>query len=277
MSAKAGFFCTVLATLLLIGVGHAEDPPNYSTTPQDTAPAEPPAEDPGAGAPPIAPSPWLTYVRPCCCGPVGGSGPIRSELYIRSGTAVPLNVGNSSFFPRVLRDGWEIQGGGRSLFFNPDGDRAWTVDLGVGHIHNDHSRSDLTYPLKDNVPTIPVAVRNMNRTSATLAFGREWWLMASTAQNWAWRFGVDGGGRWGTARLDLFDASQGSNFRRVNDVYSGVFAALHTDFELPRGAFTFIVGFRAQWSYNWMDFIQTPGINGDIQDVSLLGNFGMRF
>src|SRR5262249_5357488 len=85
---------------------------------------------PGGGGPPPGPlgwSSWLRYPRsPGCCGPVGGDGPIGSEVYLRTGASFALGDG-------VLADaadvGWAIRGGGRSLFFNPARDAAWTADL----------------------------------------------------------------------------------------------------------------------------------------------------
>jgi hypothetical protein len=93
----------------------------------------------GQGAPPPAPvnpgglSSWLVYPRaPGCCGPVGGNGPIGSEVYLRTGASIPVGGG---IFGDVLDVGWAIQGGGRALFFNPAANAAWTVDLSLSNYH----------------------------------------------------------------------------------------------------------------------------------------------
>src|ERR1700682_1701067 len=63
-------------------------------------------------------SSWITGIHEECLGPMGANGPIRSELYLRAGPSVPIGGG---FFNETLKTGWEIQGGGRTLFFNTQG------------------------------------------------------------------------------------------------------------------------------------------------------------
>src|SRR5262249_36341350 len=91
-------------------------------------------EVPGHPFPDHAPaslSKWITYEHCDCCGPIGGNGPIRADLYIRNGPSVPVE---GPLLGQVLRTGWDVAGGGRSLFFNPQCTAAWTVDLGVSNL-----------------------------------------------------------------------------------------------------------------------------------------------
>ena len=75
-----------------------------------------PAEAPIAAAPQPAPAALSSYIlgtRPDCCGPMGGNGPIKSEIYIESGLALPV-AGN--IMARSLEPGWDIQGGAAPCF-----------------------------------------------------------------------------------------------------------------------------------------------------------------
>ncbi len=95
-----------------------------------------PAEAPIAAAPQPAPAALSSYIlgtRPDCCGPMGGNGPIKSEIYIESGLALPV-AGN--IMARTLEPGWDIQGGACALFFNVDQDAAWLVNLGLSNVYN---------------------------------------------------------------------------------------------------------------------------------------------
>ena len=91
-------------------------------------------------------SSYITYQRPDCCGPIGGDGPIQIELYARAGESIP--IGNTSF-TKTLQAGWMIEGGGRSLFYNPSMDAAWTVDLGLSNTWNHGQRPDIQFPLNN--------------------------------------------------------------------------------------------------------------------------------
>ena len=51
-----------------------------------------------------------------------------------------------SVFGHVLATGWDIDVGGRSLFFNPQMSAAWAIDLGLSNINNQGQRSDIMVP-----------------------------------------------------------------------------------------------------------------------------------
>src|SRR5205807_8645049 len=88
-------------------------------------------------------SSWIAYTRPDCCGPVGGNGPIDYELFLRGGLSLPVEGKN---FGHVLDVGWEVEGGARSLFFNPAMDRDWSIDFGISNILNRGQHSDGKFP-----------------------------------------------------------------------------------------------------------------------------------
>src|SRR5262245_54848733 len=118
MSTKTIIPCALLLAVLAGGLARGQEmasspaamqpPPGPAVTPADAVP----------GASPSLPgtlSSWITYVKPDCCGPIGGNGPIMAELFLRSGVAVPVE---GAIFGHILETGWVIEGGGRSLFFN---------------------------------------------------------------------------------------------------------------------------------------------------------------
>src|SRR5262249_43949747 len=125
-------------------------PPPAVYGPGPTAPMPP--GPPTQGAPPPSQftlSKWIVGERwPGCCGPVGGNGPIGSEVYLRTGVSLPLGNGGLS---AASGTGWDIEGGGRVLFFNRAVDAAWTVDLSITNIWNPSSSNNGPFTLT-NVP-----------------------------------------------------------------------------------------------------------------------------
>jgi hypothetical protein len=239
-------------------------------------PGEAAAAPPG---PPSGPSSWNLYPRsPGCCGPVGGNGPISYEAYLRAGPSFPIG---GSFFGHVLDTGWEIQGGARTLFFNPEVTAAWTVDLSISNIHNhagDQSQVVFIRDLaSDQLPPIGVTAQGLNRTYANAALGREWYLWGAADSPGIvhgelpnWRVGVDVGGRWGSEKLDL------NEIRHRTEVTYGAFLSVHSDVEFPCGCCIFYGGARLEYDYSWSNILN-PGAHGDLQDLNLLFEVGARF
>jgi hypothetical protein len=205
------------------------------------------------------------------------------ELFVRSGPSIPAE---GPIFSKVLATGWYAEGGARSLFFNPNMDKAWAITLGISDQYNHNSRQDLTFPMTFPVPTginpvtqqptgfadqtRQVTIRDLNRTCVNFSLGREWYLFRpANAADFRWRVGADVGGRIGSVKIQYLE------LQHLTDVLGGIFLSGHSDWELPCGACTFIAGFRAEWGYNWMDVMQTS--NSNLQDVNLLMNFGVRF
>ena len=308
MSVKSVCLSGLVMTLLGLGAVRGQDPasplsvdthfpPPYNPSgsalgPQESTPPGPVGVQPlpPSLGPLDQPNSWLTYPRPCnCCGPVGHNGPIGSEIYLRSGVNVPIGGGAFGNGTGVLDTGWAIQGGARVLFFDPDREAAWTVDLGVLNINNNSIDTTHVFtlhniparttppgslqPVTTVIPDLDVTVSGLNQTYAVFTAGREWWLLGSgdnTYNGVSWRAGIDAGGMYGTAKLDL------NEIRHRTDTLGGLTVGLHTDLEYPCGCVIFQAGFRAEYSYIWNDLLQEQNPS-DLQYLNFLGTLGVRF
>jgi hypothetical protein len=325
--------------LLGAAPGSPGTPPGYfSTRPADTAGATGDLTQPGLPVN-LCLSDWIVGCHgPGCCGPVGGNGPVQMEIYLQSGLDFPFSDG---VFGHTLKGaGWIIQGGGRTLFFNPEQDAAWVVDLSISNVR-DHGRNpSFEVPLNHilvptaTTSTIPgvanfaivdfvpraqlnriarlhhvrpngqpillnrgaggagpntiaaegVSIADLNRTFVNVGFGRDWYLygQAPTYLNRScgdngcgcggpvWRVGVDGGGRYGSAKLELHE------IRHRTDTIGGVFLGAHSDVEFPCGCCIFQAGVRVEWDYTWTDILQHQN-DTDIEGINLLFTVGTRF
>jgi len=240
--------------------------------------------------PPTGPrlSEYILGTHPDCCGPVGGDGPISTELYVRWGPSVNLMNG---YLSKELETGWEVQGGGRALFFNPEGDAAWTADLSISNIWNQGQHSDRKANLQSiivpdqfgtatRVNNVNVTIRSLNRTYVNAALGREWYLWAPAAncpncgrmqEGPTWRVGIDGGGRWGSEKMQFHE------LKHRTEVIEGLFASVHTDLEIPCGGWIFVVGGRIEWDYTWMHTILQDFPGQDLQNINVLMTLGVRY
>jgi hypothetical protein len=295
MNAKRALL--VALVMILAGAGAARAQQYGGAEGRNTVP--PPAVLPAPGpqpGPADAPMPPPTgprlsdYIlggnKPAdCCGPLGG-GPIATELYARWGPSIVLPSG---FLGKTLETGWEVQGGGRALFFNPAIDAAWTIDLSISDIVNQGQHSDRvatlhlletssTTGLTSKVP-VPVTIQALNRTYANLGLGREWYLCNSAAtcpscglmpDGWNWRAGFDLGGRWGTEKLDLHE------IKHRTEVIEALFLSVHTDLEIPCGGWVFIVGGRIEWDNTWMHQI-LQDLPENLQNINVLMTLGVRY
>jgi hypothetical protein len=274
MSTKVIVACTLVLAVLATRSLPAQDlpvPAQPSVVEGSRVPAPAPGEAvSGENGAPHGLSNWITYTRPECCGPVGGNGPIQTELYVRTGPSLPVE---GSIFGHTLQTGWLVEGGGRSLFFNSEMDAAWDVDFGLGNVYNQGQHADIKVPInRPGFPTTDVSIRNLNRTTVNMTLGREWYLSGSAHDcGQKWRAGIDIGGRFGTARLDLHE------IQHRTDVIGSALVALHTDWERPcGGCCIFMTGFRVEWDYTWMDILQEQN-NAEVMDVNFLLTFGVRF
>ena len=274
---------SLVVTLLCLGLVRGEDlsgPYNGPSAPIAGAP-EGVAEAPLLGvASPLGEkhSSWLAYPR-CqgCCGPVGRDGPIAYEVYLRNG--FNFTVGDNPFGAR-LATGWDVTAGARTLFFNPEADRAWAVDLGVTNIVNKSNDTTTVYPFTNltpvsggaAIPVVNTTIKSLNRTYVNLSGGREWYLWGSAdcaqPEN-NLRVGVDLGSRYGTEKLDV------TGFTHLSSTNYGLFLAVHSDVEIPLGTCIFTGGIRGEYGNTWSSVIQ--GRNSDIQDINFLFTLGVRF
>lgn len=253
------------------------------------------------GSPPIPPpvlvplglpsSPYLRYPRsPCCCGPVGKcGGPIGNELFIRSGFAFPIGNG---IFNQYLHTGWDIEGGARLFLYNRNATAAWTAMVSVSNIfaRTGNANQPITlynvsvhipsptpsaFPstFRKTFPSLQVSVSSLNMTFVNAGFGREWWLLGSAdpgQQGWNWRVGVDGGGRWGSAKVNF------NEIQHRTDVVGGMYAAIHSDVEYPFRCAIPFAGVRFEYDYIWTSLLQDQN-NGNFQSLNLLFQLGVRF
>jgi hypothetical protein len=286
MNMKRVSLGSLVVTLLCLAGIRADDasaPPVSTSGPSLPAPGNvmAPSTDgplPGGG---LRTSSWMAYPRCAgCCGPVGANGPLGYEVYVRNGFSFPL--GGNPFGAR-LNTGWDVDAGARTLFFNPELDAAWTVDLSVSNVHNGSNDFTTMYTLTNVkggpngggavVPAVSVAVRDLNRTYVNVAVGREWYLWGSAdcgKPDVNWRVGFDVGGRYGTEKLEV------TNFDHFTDVIAGTFGSIHTDLEIPCGCCIFQAGIRAEYGYTWGDILQRQ-TDGDVQEINLLFTLGARF
>lgn len=280
MSTKIVFPCSLVLAVLGGCLVSAQD---YRATPGDLGPPPGMILDPTRAPAPVAseamPLPqvaapglshWITYDKPECCGNVGCNGPIGAEIYLLSGVELPAE---GKIFGHVLETGWVIQGGGRTLFFNPAMDRDWNIDLSISNIVNRGQRTDIKVPLFVGATTPETfSIHEMNRTYVNASFGREWYFYRPPdAWIHCWRIGLSAGGRLGSEKLEL------NGIEHRHDVIGGMFCGLNADVEIPcRGCCTFLAGIRAEWGYNWSDILQRQN-DSDLQDVNILFTAGVRF
>lgn len=294
MSTKPVFPCALLLALAGVGAVRAQNygappgPPAGTPLPvQMTATNEVPP--PTEVHPPTPPDKYITYCCPECCGPVGGDGPVKYELFVRTGPSLVVGGGAPA---GTLADGWMVEGGGRSLFVDADPVRAWTVELSLSHTYNEGNRPNIMFVVPVNIdvarrlsPASPFTMGSaaaLQRTDVNAGFGREWWLLgnACSCSGWNWRAGGEAGFRYGVTRLDLHVFTQNPNLAfsqhdRATSINYGPYAAVHTDVEYPCGCCTFFGGLRAEWDYTRMNVY--PLRNNDLYDVNLLLNLGVRY
>lgn len=240
-------------------------------------------------------SPWIDYSRPDCCGSICG-GPIGSEFFLRGGPSIPISTG---ILHETLNTGWMTEAGLRTLFFNPEASKAWTVEAGLSYTYNNSSKSNDVYQVVLNTQqttTDPntgqtiafaqpqnfnVTTRDYQRWSVNIAAGREWYLGKSAYEpGWHWRAGWDLGGRWGYGRLDLNDLTtlpDHIGYVHKSDVFGALALSLHQDIEIPlKNCVSLIAGIRGEWVYNWTDIVP-PEAGRDLMEVNILLNAGFRY
>ena len=272
MSAKKVFFAAVLGMCChwcpagAQGLNTGATPP---PVPQETAPAAPavtPADADTGNEHGTGLSRWITYDRENCCIGKGGGPPIRTELVFRIGPSVPVG---GEYFGRNLDTGWMIEGGARALFFNQNWSRAWAVELAISNTHNSGLNPDTIF--LDHTINQQVSVRSLDRTFAGAGIGREWylWAPANCADGCYFRFGGDFGGRYGAATVKF------NEIRHRTQVIEGVYAAIHTDLEIPWGRCTYLAGVRGEYGFTWSNIFAQR--QGDLQDLTVLFNLGVRY
>jgi hypothetical protein len=293
MSRRPIFPCTLLLVVLSVSVARAQGPGPQADLGDPTARPQSDLVEPKPAVvwpPQTSPSSWILYDQACgdCCGPIGRCGPLRMELFVDTGPSLPSG---SEFVSRSLDTGWMVSGGARALFFNRAETAAWSVDLSLNYIWNHASHDDVQtlypVPVTNALGNVSdelhrVSMINLYRTFVGAGIGREWFLLGPTfTGNVNWIAGIDGGFRYGTARIDMHDfaSDSPSGFVRTTDQLYGGYVGLHTDLEIPHNCCTFLVGFRTEWSGMVLrngSFFNTINDQG-LYDVNFLLTLGVRF
>lgn len=306
--------------------GAAAQPPTMPPPPMSDGAGQLPngVTPPYVGGPPAAPGPLTTLTAPPgpavvaqpttglpgvgtagvlwsggspagCCGPVGANGPVTYEVYLRTGPSI--TVGGGPEFSGALKDGWMVAGGGRTLYFNPAGDAAWALDLGLSYTYTRGAGAERvigvgTTPAANNNPNSPdfgrvvdpeqinaFNIRGYHRTSFNFAVGRDYWLNGpgnvACDGGWNTRVGWDVGGRWGTSHVDLVPVNNQAQYFRRTAIFHGMFLGLNWTKEIPMGSWIGFIGGRFEYSYDWGNVV--PPQDGDLQSVNLLLSLGVRF
>ena len=225
-------------------------------------------------------SDWVLYKRDCCEGSPGRYTPLYTELYLNGGPSFPVGGMTLS---RELKTGWSIVGGAKALFFNEPQTRAWVVDLHIINTNESAGKRNTEFPLtffhkgqrsdqftfEGQMGITQFSLHDSNRTLVGLGCGREWYLWHPAGSGGrSWRVGVDAGGRWGSQSVAL------NTFGHLTDVIGAMYAAAHTDVEIPCRCCLFHAGVRLEWAYTFSDVLQRTS---DVQDISLLLTVGIRF
>lgn len=314
MSVKTGFSLALVLALLGSSTGWAQELPGPPLNdPKRIAPHAAPGEIPAqAQGAPAGPSGWMTYTAPDCCGPFGG-GPVLMEVYMRNGASVPVG---GRVFGDGLDVGWMFQGGGRSLFFNPEQDKAWTLDLNITNIAQTANRNASGIPMNVLVPR-PSDPNNPNNNNPMIngqsldpiflsppypadaaipiRFGTDprfpgltvsslnrTFVGAGIGREWYLNGSANNGCRLWRAGFDAggrFGTAK-ANFKEIphrTDAISGVFAGFHTDMEIPWGCCKLILGARAEWDYTWTEALLQPQNDGEFTSLNFSLTTGVRY
>jgi hypothetical protein len=236
---------------------------------------------------------------------VGRNGPIGSEVYLRSGISVPIGGG---VYGSVMKPGWDIEGGVRTLLFNRDETAAWTADLSITNVHY-YTSTGKQFILANvafsppstpgmpssliNLPEIAVSPVGLNDTTVNLSFGRECYLVGAATCHGEpqWRIGGDFGGRWGSSRIDLFAGPQPPKVLALGvtqptaeaaaqhrtGAIEGFFFSLHTDVEIPCWSCCILfAGLRLEYSYTISHILQEQN-DTLLQGLNFMATVGLRF
>ncbi len=222
-------------------------------------------------------SDWITYQQREPDGMPRRYTPLYTETYLRAGPSIPIG---GTTLSNELATGWSVVAGVRALFFNEPHTRAWVADLHIINTHQYNNGNATAFPLtifNGNTRTdlgvngTPGGTVNAsNRTMVGLGAGRQWylWEPANIAEGTRWRVGFDGGGRYGSHRLDLNEA------RHLIGVVESMYVGASTDFECPWRSVIFTAGARLEYVYTWSGVLQQIS---DMQDFNIFLTAGLRY
>ena len=239
--------------------------------------------DPRTHFPPGGPpyslfSPFEVYTRPFAALMVG-SGALAKELH--------TGVGNDF--------------GIRSFYYNEGHSAAWYGDLGMGYQYNRAKdptesiivRKDAVTVLRLGTPiqlaaVTSLGVRELSRTEARIAFGREYYGHSQWFDNMYYTLGTDVGGVWGSASIktdvnnrtltgsqagDVVDYNPKDN--HSSEVSTGFFLGSSCNLIFPQRTHDFIIGTRFEWQREY--FNKLVDNNNGTSQLKLMLEVGWRY
>lgn len=218
------------------------------------------------------------------------------EVFARTGGSFSTESGQLDKGLRTIGVG--VEGGVRSFLYNADHSAAWTAEVGLEYLYNNVRGGDVfltrggyltVFRFQQPTPLLSVSeytFRQLHRTSARLALGREWYFYGDDEGGWRGSFGVDAGGRWGRAQvkmvavrreiegLQFFDIIPGLRDGTTGDVLKGVFIAGHSNWLIPRNGYDVVFGGRVEWG---KDFFVIADRDDGVAQLKLMLTLGVRF
>jgi hypothetical protein len=181
-----------------------------------------------------------------CGGPLGANGPVSYDIYVSPGIGWGLN---SRFLNSGLDVTTGIKAGGRSLYFSPNADSAWVLDVGGHYLLNQGSGGQNPFVFNNNSFT----VRQYNRSGVHGSIGQEHYLrgpgFVSFNSACTIAVGWDVGGRWETTSVHMNQLTNStSGFARVHAIASGYTIGAHVDMIIPQGGWSWVAGARVEYA-----------------------------
>ncbi|HMP02518.1 MAG TPA: hypothetical protein PKD86_12545 [Gemmatales bacterium] len=218
------------------------------------------------------------------------------EVFARTGSSFSSGSGP---LDRGLRSmGVGVEGGARSFFYNPSRSAAWTAEVGIEYLYNNVRGGDVfltrgafinVFRFQQPTPLRSVSeytFRELHRTSARLALGREWYFGGDTPDGLRYSFGCDVGGRWGRAHAKMvtvnreieglfnFDVVPDLQDGHTGDVLKGVFLAGHTQWFVPCDGYDIVFGGRFEWG---KDFFVVADRDDGVSQFKIMFTAGLRY
>lgn len=182
------------------------------------------------------------------------------EVYLRTGPAFVLGGGR---LDHVLDTGYAVEFGARGFAYSFDHTAAWVGSLGVDYQYNN---------AHDPTPSLlvgePATLRELNRVSASIAGGRQWYFAGETAEAPMWLIGVDVGGRLGHVHAKFIER------QHQTDGLIGVFVGADAGVFISRRGYDILLGGRLEWGHEWFDIIDN---SDDLGHLKILLTAGLRY
>lgn len=220
------------------------------------------------------------------------------EVYVRPFAAIVEGRGNLS---GAINGGVGTDLGARSFLYNDNRSAAWYGDLGFGYQYNrggDPSenvivRTGQTTVLRFGSPvqldsTTSLGLRELHRTTARMAFGREYYWHSRWVDCLCYSWGADVGGVWGQASIKTEVNNRDIPTLQANDVIAynskdfhtsgvtkGFFLGTSFNMIFPHRTHDFIVGTRLEWQREYFNHLvdDTDGTG----QIKLMLEVGWRY